>query len=168
MPLMPKTKISPGDLHAVFAVTKTGNVRLRVTDWTDWGTAGDTYIAAKDPFQPGGTPKTVNGEEVFYLAVRAGNDPGWNNAPEALLEDEEGNEVCKPKSLLPYVKLTRGERQMFADQARAACHGLDDAACYLADAIDATGRFGHLEYIVISDYAWALARFIYPQEAKYS
>lgn len=182
-----------GDHHAVFAVTLDGR-KFRVSDWTDWGTAADVYEGMRDPFQPGGTPKNIDGADVHYLAVRAGNDPNWNTAPEATLIEGSAAKVATKaasaakraayvermtaeRAALPYVKLTQPERsdilhaarKFLRDSGHEAGYGIDDAATFIAteiDKLETFGGFGHLEYATISDYAWAAARFVCPREAK--
>lgn len=76
------------------------------------------------------------------------------------------------------VKLTVTERSTIGRAARRHIKAqgyrditdpsvLDSASAFIAAEIDELGRFDAVEYAEISDYAWALARFLFPKAAQY-
>jgi hypothetical protein len=62
------------------------------------------------------------------------------------------------------VKLSRRERDALLTQGRRA-GDIDGAADVISGALFDDLRFAHLPATVISDYAWAAARFCFPREA---
>lgn len=76
------------------------------------------------------------------------------------------------------VKLTQDERNRIGRETRAQVRRdgyrdltdtavLDAAVGYIASAIDELGRFDDVAYVVISDYAWSFARFLFPHAARW-
>lgn len=128
--------------------------RSRSTRWLSWGDAQDEWERLDDLRRAG----KLDG--VKFLEVRSADDPKYNTSPYepwAVLTDEE-----KPT----WVKLDRVERETLLALGRKA-GDLDSAASAMLDELLADGRWEHLEAVTISDYAWAAARFCFPQEAKY-
>lgn len=72
------------------------------------------------------------------------------------------------------IKLTQAERKSIASSARKHVadlgheggYGIDDAAILIEQQLDGLGRFDDLPYTEISDYAYGLARYVCPREAR--
>jgi len=62
-----------------------------------------------------------------------------------------------------YVKLDRGDRERLLDIGRRA-GDLEAAKDAMLDELLADPKWSHLEAEVISDYAWAAAKWCYPRE----
>ena len=84
----------------------------------------------------------------------------------------------QPTPVPTEVKLTQSERDRIGTAARRHVRErgyrdypdpsvLDAAADFIGTRIDELGRFDDLEYIVISDYAWSFARFLFPSATKF-
>lgn len=71
--------------------------------------------------------------------------------------------VQKP---LDHVKLDRPERERLLDIGRAA-GDLYSAKDAMFTELLADERFEHLDPVVVSDYAYAAAKFCFPAETKY-
>ena len=133
--------------HAVFATEAEGLIRSRVTGWVDWNAAQDVWTALDDRRRAGELPL------VKFFEVRSQDDPAYNG-----LAYEPWNAV--PVEERPqWVKLTRGDRARLLD--------IESAADAMFTELAADGEWSHLAAVTISDYAWAAARFCFPQEAKY-
>lgn len=122
--------------HAVFQ-----NRRARVTVALPWDRAQAAFerLTADDP-------------DSTY-EVRSLADPAFASLP---FVDPDARK-------LGYVKLSRPEREHLLNQGRRA-GDLLAAKDVMLDALLADPRWEHLEAEVVSDYAYAAAKFCFPQE----
>ena len=139
--------------HGVFT-TSTELHLSRVSFWLDWDAAQKAWELIDDRRRKG---------ELFHLKyaeVRSQDDPQYNRAPYepwmAIPETERPDQV----------KLDRPSREALLDVGRRAGN-FPDAADDMVTELLNDPQWSHLEAVVISDYAWAAARFCFPQEARY-
>src|SRR5262245_39098747 len=139
--------------HAVFTTT-TDLHRSRSTRWLAWDAAQDEWERLDDLRRAGKL------DEVKFVEVRSQDDPRYRDLP------YEPYRVLTAEERPTWVKLDRAERAHLLAIGRR-CGGLDEAASTMFDELLKDGRWEHLPAVDISDYAWAAARFCFPQEAKY-
>lgn len=140
--------------HAVFATDHDGN-RHRVSAWLSWGAAQDEWTRLDDLRRAGEL------QDVRFFGVRSSDDPGYNRAPRSpwLTQTAAQRPDC--------VKLDRTERQHVVELARGTA-GMDEAADVVFTHLLGQARWSHLEATVVSDYAWGVARFAFPREARFN
>lgn len=162
--------------HAVFARTRKGEWH-RVSANIPFGAATRKYEAIGDPFQKPDPAlacevgfwetsehaSVVQGEPVWYLAVRSLNDPAFKDVSTAVLV-RDGEPICEPRG---YVQLTSTERSVLARLGRKT-GDMDSANDAIVTALLDRADTAHLDASTISDYAWSLARFCFPAEARYA
>ncbi len=155
---------------AVFARTEKGDWH-RVSDPLTFSAATALYTKLGDPFQ-GHMPcqvgfwessdhtGVIEGESVRHLAVRALAELGKESTGVLV---RNGEAISAPRA---YVQLSATDRSVLARLGRKA-GDLESANDAIMTTLLDRPDTAHLDAATISDYAWSLARFCFPAEARY-
>lgn len=140
--------------HAVFA-TDHQHRRYRVSRWLGWNEAQDEWTRLDDLRRTGALP------QAKFYSVRSQHDPQWNDSPYQVWFGQTATERGDS------VRLSRPERERLVEVAREA-GSLDDGNSAVFTELLGDERWNHLDAVVLSEYAWNVARFAHPREAHWN